>query len=151
MSGKITLLRILRPHNDESFPGFLLRLAEANGYERFSWILQMAGITHPVNYLPDPDPLKDRIDLSELSNITNVSAEDLGSLLFERHDGGRHFKQFEIFGQAVPRYMVRFSRTKVCPACLKEANYSRKIWDLAPVTVCPIHVALTVTTPDLPR
>jgi len=35
--------------------------------------------------------------------------------------------------------MIRLRYPKICPACLSESAYVRKIWDLAPVTACPIH------------
>jgi hypothetical protein len=45
-------------------------------------------------------------------------------------------------GAQVPQYMVRLRYPKVCPLCLRTKQYARKIWDLSPVTACPIHRCL---------
>ncbi|MGD0281787.1 MAG: TniQ family protein [Dissulfurispiraceae bacterium] len=139
MNGKMTLLRTLKPYKDESFPGFLLRLAEKNGYDRLSWILQMAGIEKPIYSLPGNLPLDMRKALSELSRVVGVGKEELLSLLYVQQREGVTLEKNASYSQVIPWHMVRFSRTKVCPECLKEENYCRKIWDLAAVTACPIH------------
>lgn len=41
--------------------------------------------------------------------------------------------------QPPPAEFIRFSTPKVCPACLREADYYRRYWDLLPFTSCPAH------------
>lgn len=47
-----------------------------------------------------------------------------------------------MYGAPVPQYMLRARHPKVCPACLREDRYARRIWDLSPVTTCPLHRCL---------
>jgi hypothetical protein len=44
-----------------------------------------------------------------------------------------------IDGAEVPVTLVKFRHPKVCPACLQESNYCRKVWDLLPFTACDAH------------
>jgi hypothetical protein len=44
----------------------------------------------------------------------------------------------------IHKYSVRISKAKICPGCLRQSNYLRKIWDLAAFTCCPEHGTLLI-------
>jgi len=51
-----------------------------------------------------------------------------------------------VFGKPVPHNFVRRENPKICPLCLKEKNYLRKVWEISPVSSCPIHKCLLLDT-----
>jgi predicted site-specific integrase-resolvase len=138
MFGKVSSLLINGPPNDgESFVGFLIRMAEWNKHEWLSWILQRIKIiSGKVLWIPS-FAFNDSADLATLAELTDTKIAELKSLLYlpVAGSGFRHL----IFGKPLPQYVIRPSSPKICPSCLRESNYYRKIWDLAPVTACPIH------------
>jgi hypothetical protein len=138
------LLFSAEPLPDESFNGYLLRLTQRNDYDTLAWILQMANIGNEfrkmLTFL-----LPHTLDLSLLVQLTGVDEPKLSELLYHpirvatnRMMGG----DLLVFGSPVPLYVIRLRCPKVCPCCLKEKAYVRKIWDLAPVTACPLHKCL---------
>ena len=50
----------------------------------------------------------------------------------------------KFFGRFLPTYNLSKLKAKVCPCCLAEKSYCRKIWNLIPFTVCPIHHCLLI-------
>ena len=48
----------------------------------------------------------------------------------------------EFFGRPLPTYNLYKQSSKVCPYCLADKPYCRKIWNLIPLTVCTIHHCL---------
>jgi hypothetical protein len=42
------------------------------------------------------------------------------------------------------RYAIHTTKIKLCPNCLNENGYHRKIWNLSLVTICPFHNCLLV-------
>jgi hypothetical protein len=136
------LLFTEEPRTDESFVGYLLRLKDLNDYDTLSWVIQLAHIRQfargGFSFCFNP-----ALNLSRLSQLTGVNESKLVALLYHPVgviNGG--MGDYLIFGQVVPRYVIRPERPKVCPACLREAEYARKVWELAPVTVCPSHRSL---------
>jgi TniQ/Helix-turn-helix domain len=128
------------PYSDESFIGYLLRLSQLNRYKTLSWILQLARIENYANggFL---FALKGSLDLSLLAQLSGADEKTLTSLLYApvRVSERRMMGDYLVFGNTVSRHLIRLKTPKVCPACLREANYARKIWELAPVTTCPMH------------
>src|SRR5437879_3347465 len=125
------------PHADESFIGYLIRLTEVNHYETPSWILQLAGLG---SYLRKVSfAFGKSLSLTPLSQLTGVSEDELSGLSYQRSAGKRtKFSDCLVFGSPAPRIGIRAHRPKVCPACLVEFGYVRKLWDLTPVTICTL-------------
>lgn len=127
------------PHADESFIGYLLRLTEVNRYETLSWLLHLA----QINYVGFKFPLtwNGSLDVSVLKRLTGVDETTLTSLLYVpmRSSERQLIADYLVFGNPVPHHMIRLKHPKICPACLRDSNYARIIWELAPVTVCPSH------------
>ncbi|MGB7923484.1 MAG: TniQ family protein [Pyrinomonadaceae bacterium] len=137
------LLSSAIPRADESFIGYLLRLTELNRYEKLSWILQLSQIK---NYAQPKVSLAQNgsLDVSPLTRLTGVDETILTSLLYRsiRVSERQSILTYSVFGNLVPNYIINLKNPKICSACLRESNYVRKIWELAPVTVCPAHKLL---------
>jgi len=126
--------------SDESFTGYIIRLTELNQYDSPSWIFRRAGIGYlrqkcaATSHAP--------IDLSALASLSNVDLPDLESLRYptDRRSNSEYRRLF--FGLTVPQYVIRQNHPKICPACLREAAYIRRIWEFTLVTVCPMHRCL---------
>lgn len=52
--------------------------------------------------------------------------------------------EYDFFDHIISKYIVRVTQPKLCPGCLRDANYIRKVWDLAASTACPIHKCMLV-------
>jgi TniQ len=145
MVGKRELLFSAIPHPDESFVGYLLRLTEVNRYETLSWILQFAHIKNCGRFKFSLAQ-NGSLDVSPLARLTGVDETTLTSLLYvSMRDSERQLiVDYSVFGNPVPHYMICLKNPKVCPACLRDSKYARRIWELAPVTVCPSHECLLV-------
>jgi hypothetical protein len=122
--------------------GYLLRLATLNRYDTLSWILQLAQIKRYVQ-----SKLSFAFDISlnltPLLKLTGVDKEKLAALLYSSADNLRNtVGDYLVFGSPVPQYMIRLSYPKICPECLRETGYIRKLWELSPITTCPLHRCL---------
>ncbi len=127
---------------DESFVGYILRLTELNSYDTPSWIVQLAGIGKFFRLGLTFNCYKG-LDLSKLAQLTGADVTDLTKLLFIPDDSGRRKAKFYVvFKATVFPYVIRRCTPKICPGCLQDTGYTRKIWELAPVTACPIHKCL---------
>jgi len=133
------LLRTAAPNSDESLSGYIIRLAELNDYDTPSWILQLACIRQYMQskvYFSFDDSL----NLLPLATLTGVEENKLASLIYKPVDpSSRKFSNYFVFGSPVPKYIIRPHLFKVCPGCLRDSTYIRKVWELIPVTACPIH------------
>jgi len=130
-----------KPKADESFIGYVVRLTEQNKYNTPLWILKMARLMsgqprYSFNSLLSEEgivllaKLTD-IDISHLESITYVPSDD-------------QFNCYMFFDNIVPRHGIRLSHPKICPECLLESPYCRRIWELSLVTTCPRHKCLLV-------
>lgn len=134
MAVKDRLLRSTIPRTDESFVGYLLRLTERNHYDNLSWIFRLINITR------NPALAINRsFDLSRLKALTGVSEDKLGGLLYPSVKRGSKLYDYVVFDTPLPSYMIRLRYPKLCPGCLRESPYARKIWEIAALTACPIH------------
>jgi hypothetical protein len=135
------LLCTPNPQPDESLMGYILRLTEENRYETPFWIFALG----------DVGPLK------STNRWTQIYRTDINFTSLERVLGLEH-SEFETMrwrlnntehsvwgsGNQIPSRLVRFNSPKICPACLRQANYCRKVWDLLLYTACPFHEALLI-------
>lgn len=120
---------------DESLVGFITRLTEINNYETISWLLNMA---KRIRNGPGRAqfPFDELVDLSTLSELSGTCVKELK---LKGYPKSEQSNKYLVFGHPVSKYMIRPTRPKVCPMCLQESNYYRKIWDIVLVTVCPVH------------
>jgi hypothetical protein len=139
------LLFTEEPFEDESFIGYIMRLAELNEIPELRWILKLAGMDklYDYKYKYNSDF---RVDPTLLSKLTGVSEAKLKNLLYLHEQGRkRHIVgNLIVFGQPIQHYFVLRQKPKICPVCLMEQIYCRKVWELSPVTACPIHQCVLI-------
>lgn len=135
------LLKTSAPQPDESFIGYLLRLTEANYYDSPSWIMQMAGLTERAN--DTAFVFNNSLNLVPLERLTGVDRNKLEELIY--HPAGPTRKKmgnYRLFGAAIMQYLIRPDRPKICPYCIRETGYTRRVWEIIPITTCPVHKCL---------
>lgn len=120
--------------------GYILRLTELNGYDTPAWIIREAGI----RYISERCAATSHtlLDLSGLATLTGVNPADLESLRYPVYrPANSNFKRL-FFNLPVSQYLIRPKHPKVCPCCLLETTYNRRIWEFVLVTACPLHKCL---------
>ncbi|WP_068773765.1 TniQ family protein [Paenibacillus sp. FJAT-26967] len=140
---KLCLLVRPEPFPDESFKGYIIRLSEANGYPFPNRIYKMAGL-YKYNKGMNVCMVDEKVDVSRLSQLTTWSEEQLLSLSFyneiaklEQDKNSRLVHKLWRFGTCV-------YKQQLCPLCLIETAYHRKLWDLNIVTTCPVHLCFLI-------
>lgn len=133
------LLRTPVPQPDESLMGYLLRLAEANHYDSPKWILDLAGLK--ISSLDEGwrRLCQTRVDFTLFRQLTGLTQPEVEELQHEIVSEEEYDYNSRDAHRTVPVDAIRFSHPKVCPDCLRENNYCRKLWDLLVITVCPLH------------
>lgn len=116
MSTLIIPLVYPKAHEDESPVGYLIRVAEANGYKRVQWLFRADG--EPFSYLPKK--LLDVLVQSEWTGFSKIKD-----------------KVFEICN--VDSKSLSGVRYRYCQECLKEEGYHRAHWYLTTSVVCTKH------------
>ncbi|MFY9622492.1 MAG: helix-turn-helix domain-containing protein [Pyrinomonadaceae bacterium] len=139
MSSQSTLVIRTRPKTDETYLGFLIRLAEINSYDTPVWILQAANLDWKMQRLVSRERL---IRINEaLAELTQVEAEELERLPYQSNPKKYSVKFFD---HEIESYLLVFKRQRVCVECLRESNHCRKQWEFSAVTCCPIHKVLLI-------
>lgn len=133
------LLRLLKtppPQADESLMGYILRLTEENAYLSPSWIFDLAGLKVDVRKGGWSTLYREDFDSLALRKITGLERSEFEGLRYHlmAYDKAATFRT-----KQVPVSSIKRNSPKVCPACLREANYYRSVWDLLPFTICPAH------------
>ncbi len=87
--------------------------------------------------------LRDRTtrDFSKLARLLSIEESVLWKMAFREYKSNK-VARVKFFGRSLPTYNLSKLKAKVCPCCLAEKPYCRKIWNLIPLTVCPIHHCL---------
>jgi hypothetical protein len=132
------LLRTPKPEADESFMGYITRLTEQNGYDSPAWIMTLANLNfnlrgHSCSFLSN----KSR-SFKQLANLSCIDTSEL-TLLTYQPSGNKYNGSYLFFGTPAYRDSIRPGHPKICPRCLRDAPYCRRIWEFILVTVCPIH------------
>ena len=135
------LLRRLRPYKDEDLAGYILRLSQVNRYSSPQWIYNLASIPQ---YAANGN-FCDRTtqDFSKLTQLLSIEESVLWKMAFREYKSNK-VARVKFFGRSLPTYNLSKLKAKVCPCCLAEKPYCRKIWNLIPLTVCPTHHCLLV-------
>lgn len=128
------LLKTPPPYKDEGLAGYILRLAQRNYYQSPNWILKLAGVTAHrrlhLSYKPS--------EPSRLSQLTQVEDEQLRLLAL--------FPYQAVSDSSPLSYTIYKYARKLCPSCLEEFPYCRKLWDWKMVKVCHEHQCLLIKT-----
>lgn len=138
MDELLPLLRTCQPRVDESFIGYLTRLCEVNCYEHTGLLRKVllpgsrSGALLHFCFVSDLTA-----QLPGLAALTSVKPTRLDRLAYKTSE--LHPGKLLFFGQPVRKRSISPEQVKVCPECLKENLYVRRIWDFSLVTACPIH------------
>ncbi|OXM87076.1 TniQ family protein [Paenibacillus rigui] len=129
------------PFPDESFKGYIIRLSEANGYPDPNRIYRMAGLYKYSNGV-NVCMVDEKIDVSRLSQLTTLTEEQLLSLSF--YNEIAKLEQNSRLVHKLWRFGTCVYKQQLCPVCLAETSYHRKLWDLNIVTTCPVHYCFLI-------
>ncbi|MGE7823326.1 TniQ family protein [Paenibacillus sp. NPDC093718] len=132
------------PYEDESLTGYILRLSIANYYPSLKYIYDELSVFQNkriFSYYLDTLMLDD-CDLAKLSALAGSSLDILRNLMFCEVDKAN---QMYVYNKSVfSLTAICTLKAKLCPLCLKENEYIRKIWGLVNVTACPYHKVMMV-------
>ena len=126
----------IKPHIDESLNSFIQRLSEANNFESSYILYKLAGLTG--------NTFTARINmvcLHKLSTLSGIGVEGLNKLTFSKEFEETNNKEIDNLVNMKGIYLLQ---TKVCPKCLLENGYYRKVWGIGLYTVCHIHNILMI-------
>lgn len=113
---------------DESFRGYFLRLAEANGYDSQAKIFTLANINKC--YHPNPT-LENTIKLERFLGHGN-------SHLRQNCNRRGDKSHFSVMGLQFHTSVFR-KNSAICPDCIKEFGYIPAFADLKSIRCCPAH------------
>jgi hypothetical protein len=124
------------PIRGESFAGFMLRLAGANGYAGIRDLLRARNLA--TNRPLGDDLLSARSSVHALADIGRMAVGDPDALrkyqVVIHPDDSIFFRECRIVREA-----LLDQRASVCSACLALHGWASEEWDLTPVTACPSH------------
>lgn len=116
---------------DESFMGFLLRMANANHLHGMHWLYRHLQRQSVCRILLD--------DIPRVASLFGVSTNALEGR-YIRPFGENRKISYLAHGQRISRqFLLRHLRPQLCPYCIVENGYSRAAWDFALVCACPFH------------
>lgn len=133
-----------KPYCDESFIGYVLRLTEQNVYESISWIFELAGVNYEGARQGCMLAFEAPENLLGLVQLAGINSTELCQLTYRRVSISDEVPLHYFFGQSVSQDLIRTSRPKICPDCLSESPYCRRVWEFAAVTACPTHRRLLI-------
>jgi hypothetical protein len=133
------LIRREAPKRDESLMGYILRLTKLNGYETPAWIMRSIGLDSDQLSQTCSFLFRSPEDLNLLSEVTGINVSTLAALKYAPMGSSGTTPLFSFFGFPLPRPVIRPTRPKVCPRCLAEKCYHRRMWDFTLLTACPEH------------
>lgn len=119
----------------ESLFGFLHRFAERNGLPRTTWLTGDLRIPFGSSYL-SPD------QIVVFSIMCGIPAPDLAN----RQTSGAPGARAQILGTPLQRQHVKATLSRMCLQCIEERPCHCLVWNLLPVTHCPLHNALLIDT-----
>jgi hypothetical protein len=122
-----------KPMPFESYKGYILRVAEANGYRSIHGMLRHAGMTENDirSATPSPDKLKPLL------------GSDLLEFYFLPEQAKRSRYQV-LSGHRLSTLYLRSKHARVCPSCIAENGYISSFTEFKYAVVCPTHKVETI-------
>lgn len=129
------LLRKVSPDKKENLPGLLLRITEANYYKSPLWVHKITRKWWGLHFLSFSE--NNRF-IPNIASETGLDETKLSKLMYYPVTvaGKSHY---ELFGQPIPKWLLRPHEPKLCPMCLEENPIYDKCWDVFLVNACPFH------------
>ena len=123
------LVRHPRPYPTESLFGYILRLAEENGYPTPYGVLALIGFGKSRFECR-------RLPLRELARVAHRELHELERIAYYCSDPRRYL----VLGYPVaPHDLKRVNHPSLCPDCIRSAGFIEAHWDLDLMTGCPVH------------
>jgi hypothetical protein len=121
------------PCRTESFWGYLLRLAEANGYDSARELLR---------YTDQKKHITSKFEVNHIASIVGLPSNELDHISnFSLTNDAE--TQTSILGHPLalipPGRSLRLQRPAFCPLCVNEKGYIDAFFDLKHAVGCPIH------------
>ena len=127
------------PFDDESLPGFIMRVACRLRFGSADRLAALAGLRQPGSTVSTAG-------LAQLAEITGSSPCWLERVAYRPTE---RFAHHAFLGGAVHRELIDISHRRLCPRCIEHVPYHRACWDLSLVTACPEHsIRLVAVCPN---
>jgi hypothetical protein len=124
--------------------GYILRLTERNRYETPTWIFKLINPQHKEDNQNCKIIFEPTQYLNSLAHVINIQVDKLRQLIYPNASNSDGAYSSYFFGQEVSTYAIQITHLKICPDCLLEAPYCRRIWELPIITTCPTHKRLLI-------
>lgn len=139
------LLHRPRMYADESLSGLLIRaiqdLYPLNYIYSDLELNKCLKTSKPVNYNLDVRELSHN-DLNCIETLLGINKNDIEKMMLLNIDSMNGYYQF--FNAKAHISSISTFKAKVCPQCLREEDYYRKIWHHINVSACPYHGCLLI-------
>jgi hypothetical protein len=127
----------LSPLRGESLRGYMHRFALRNAIPYINWIVIDVGLKN-ISTALTPE------QIARLACMTRTPFEDLSNRQAIQANG-----ETLLLGERICQSMVEREASRLCLHCFQEEAYHRLIWDIIPVSICPIHgTPITRHCPD---
>jgi hypothetical protein len=113
----------------ESLRGYILRLAECNGYPSPWAIFTRAG-------MKQYEARGTAFNLEKLAQVSNRRIVELQEIAYSTP--GRE-RSYQILGWDLPPTEFNFGSPRICPHCVSGIGIIEAIWDLDLMVGCPVH------------
>lgn len=117
----------------------MIRLSESNYNVQETFKLYKATGLYKYNKPKNLMVLDSESDLSELAELSGRDVKQLELLTFQPYLHNVLSVKSATLSYHFDHFGTSMYRSQVCPQCLREHGYMRKIWDLTVVTTCHIH------------
>lgn len=122
-----------QPMPNESFKGYILRVAEANGYPSVNGMLKHVGMTEYEIRSSIPS-------LEKLKLLVASQLHEFEFLTWQKTYSGHQLS----FHHNVPKLYLHSQRPHLCPVCIMESGYIHTFSEIKYAVACPEHAVLTI-------
>lgn len=134
------------PFGDESLAGYVIRLSEKNAFSGPGWMPELLRTRSGLPVATVAEAARDAQLVRAVEALAGLSEGSLADRAFTPRSYSRARRGGPPSWDARPLEAYQRHHPMVCPACLDEAPYARKLWDLAHLPVCTRHGLLLVDT-----
>lgn len=121
----------VKPYQDETFEGYVSRVAADLGYSSPSWLLKEVGVIGSRKLMPE-----DVVAFSEHYGLDTAQLLDM-----------YQYKSL-VDGKVIGNFR-RSSECFICPTCFSRNQYFKQAWAHSLVTACPFHRIQLVSFQDI--
>lgn len=135
------LIRTPSPADTESLFGYVLRVAETNGYESPWQILSHAGISQR-------GMTSVTLPIEALAKVLGKLSAELQHIAYSVRDA-KGAIEYRLLSHSLGGSLVggplRSNKPAFCPQCVAEHGYIDAFWDLRIAVACPVHRCAPIT------